>query len=148
MVVGGQSELGHFGLCPLNQEVFEGFLFLRRHPPEGADQQFLIRAELASEQALELIVQRRLDVLHPGIAGDAAEGLLQPREGALGRLLAVAEAYPDLKASDNMRQFQEELTSTENRVAFARQAFNDGVMEYNTYKQSFPQNFFAGPPIM
>ena len=55
------------------------------------------------------------------------------------------EDYPDLKANENMMQLSEELTSTENRVAFARQSFNDGVMHYNTYKQSFPQNFFAGP---
>ena len=65
--------------------------------------------------------------------------------GALGRFNMVMEAYPDLKASANMQQLSEELTSTENRVSFARQAFNDQVMEYNTYKQSFPQNIFAGP---
>lgn len=64
--------------------------------------------------------------------------------GALSRLLAVVEAYPDLKANQNMMQVSEELTSTENRVAFARQAFNDAVMEYNTYKQSFPPVVFAG----
>jgi LemA protein len=63
--------------------------------------------------------------------------------GALGRLLAVAEAYPDLKASDNMRQFQEELTSTENRVAFARQAFNDAVMSYNNARENFPNVIIA-----
>lgn len=64
--------------------------------------------------------------------------------GALGRLNVVMEAYPDLKASQNMMQLSEELTSTENKVAFARQAFNDQVMAYNTYKQSFPQNVLAG----
>jgi LemA protein len=64
--------------------------------------------------------------------------------GAMSRLLAVVEAYPDLKANQNMMQVSEELTSTENRVAFARQAFNDSVMEYNTYKQSFPPVIFAG----
>lgn len=64
---------------------------------------------------------------------------------ALGRFNMVMEDYPDLKANENMMQLSEELTSTENRVAFARQSFNDGVMQYNTYKQSFPQNFFAGP---
>ena len=63
--------------------------------------------------------------------------------GALGRLLAVAEAYPDLKASDNMRQLQEELTSTENRVAFARQAFNDAVMSYNNARENFPNVILA-----
>jgi LemA protein len=70
-----------------------------------------------------------------------AEGQLA---GALGRLNVVMEAYPDLKANQTMMQLSEELTSTENRVAFARQAFNDAVMEYNIYKQSFPQNIFAG----
>ena len=63
---------------------------------------------------------------------------------ALGRLFALSEAYPDLKASENMKQLTEELTSTENKVSFARQAFNDAVTEYNTYKQSFPPVLFAG----
>lgn len=62
---------------------------------------------------------------------------------AMGKLNIVMEAYPDLKANENMLQVSEELSSTENRIAFSRQAFNDSVMEYNTYKQSFPQNFFA-----
>jgi len=70
-----------------------------------------------------------------------AEGNLA---GALGKLNVVVEAYPDLKGNENMMQLTEELTSTENKVSFARQAFNDQVMEYNTYKQSFPQNIFAG----
>lgn len=73
-----------------------------------------------------------------GLAG--AEGVLS---GALGRLNVVMEAYPDLKANQNMMQVSEELTSTENKVAFARQAFNDQVMAYNTYKQSFPQVIYA-----
>ena len=64
--------------------------------------------------------------------------------GTLGRLFALSEAYPDLKATSNMQQLQEELTSTENRVAFARQAYNDAVMTYNTYRESFPQNQIAG----
>ncbi len=64
--------------------------------------------------------------------------------GALARLNVAVEAYPDLKANENMMQVQEELVSTENRVAFARQAFNDQVMEYNTYKQSFPPVVLAG----
>lgn len=68
----------------------------------------------------------------------------QVLNGALGRLSIVVEDYPDLKANQNMIQLGEELTSTENRIAFARQAFNDAVMNYNTYKQSFPQNIFAG----
>ena len=64
--------------------------------------------------------------------------------GAMGRLLALSEAYPDLKASQNMQQLTEELTSTENKVSFSRQAFNDSVTEYNTYKQGFPPVTFAG----
>ena len=63
--------------------------------------------------------------------------------GALGRLFALAEAYPDLKANENMMQLSEELTTTENKVAFARQAYNDAVMDYNTLRESFPNNFFA-----
>ena len=70
-----------------------------------------------------------------------AENLLT---SAMGRLNVVMEAYPDLKASQNMMQVSEELTSTENKVAFARQAFNDAVTEYNTYKQSFPPVILAG----
>ena len=64
--------------------------------------------------------------------------------GTLGRLFALAEAYPDLKANENMMQLTEELTSTENRVAFARQAYNDSVTAYNTYRQTFPPVVFAG----
>jgi LemA protein len=64
--------------------------------------------------------------------------------GALGRLFALAEAYPDLKASTNMAQLSEEITSTENKVAFARQAYNDSVTVYNTYRQTFPPVIFAG----
>ncbi|MCP3978621.1 MAG: LemA family protein [bacterium] len=70
-----------------------------------------------------------------------AEGALS---GALGRLSVVVEQYPDLKANQNMMQLSEELTSTENKVAFSRQAFNDAVTAYNTYKQTFPPVFIAG----
>ena len=70
-----------------------------------------------------------------------AEGALT---GVLGRLFAVAEAYPDLKANQNMLALQEELSSTENKVAFARQGYNDSVMEYNVKRESFPANIFAG----
>lgn len=68
----------------------------------------------------------------------------QGLSGALGRLFALAEAYPDLKANQNMAQLSEEITSTENKVAFARQAFNDAVTAYNTYRQTFPPILFAG----
>ena len=64
--------------------------------------------------------------------------------GAVGRLFAVMEAYPDLKANQNMMQLSEELTSTENKVAFSRQAFNDAATAYNIYKQSFPAVVLAG----
>ena len=67
----------------------------------------------------------------------------QGLSGALGRLFALSEAYPDLKANENMMQLSEELTTTENKVAFARQAYNDSVMEYNTLCESFPNNLFA-----
>ncbi|AZC30413.1 LemA protein [Pseudomonas chlororaphis subsp. piscium] len=70
-----------------------------------------------------------------------AEGALS---NAMGRLNVSMEAYPDLKASQNMQQLSEELTSTENKVSFARQAFNDTVMNYNSYKQSFPPVILAG----
>jgi LemA protein len=64
--------------------------------------------------------------------------------GALRQLFALSEAYPDLKANTNMAQLSEEITSTENKVAFARQAYNDSVTQYNTYRQTFPPVIFAG----
>jgi len=81
--------------------------------------------------------------------GDAsAMGVLASAEAqlssSLGKLAIAVEAYPDLKADSNMMQLSEEITSTENKVAFARQAFNDSVMSYNTYKQSFPPVALAG----
>jgi len=71
----------------------------------------------------------------------AAEGQLT---GALGRLMAVSEAYPDLKANQTMMQLSDELTSTENKVAFARQAYNDSVMSYNNRREVFPSSIIAG----
>ena len=71
----------------------------------------------------------------------AAEGMLA---GTLGRLFALVESYPDLKANQNMMQLSEEMSSTENRIAFARQAFNDAVMTYNTAREVFPAVLFAG----
>lgn len=70
---------------------------------------------------------------------EAEQGLV----GAMGKMNFVMEAYPDLKANENMMQLTEELTTTENRIAFARQAFNDFVLAFNTYRQSFPQNQIA-----
>ena len=83
---------------------------------------------------------------HPGDAAAmrnlaASEGQLS---GALSKLMVTVEAYPDLKANQNMMQVSEELTSTENKVAFARQAFNDSVMGYNVTRDVFPNNIIAG----
>lgn len=81
--------------------------------------------------------------------GDAAavRGLMSAETGLVGamsRLMVVAEQYPDLKANQNMMQLTEELTSTENKVSFARQGYNDSVMVYNTQRESFPTNILAG----
>ncbi len=84
--------------------------------------------------------------VNPGNAS-AMANLASAEQGlgaVLGKLFAVSEAYPDLKANENMAQLTEELTSTENKVSFSRQAYNDSVTEYNTYKQTFPPIFFAG----
>jgi len=78
---------------------------------------------------------------------NAMKGLLSAESGltgALSRLMVVSEQYPDLKANQNMMQLTEELTSTENKVSFARQAYNDSVMQYNTAREVFPNVIFAG----
>ena len=104
-------------------------------------------------QTLESVVAARNEAsgtLSAAAAAPGDEGAMSALMGAEGKLSGalmnmrvVMEAYPDLKASQNMMQLSEELTSTENKVSFARQAFNDQVMAYNTYKQSFPPAFFA-----
>jgi LemA protein len=81
----------------------------------------------------------------PGDA-DAMAAMMASQQGlsgALGKLFALAEAYPDLKANQNMMQLTEEITATENKISFARQAYNDSVTTYNTYRQSFPQVILA-----
>src|SRR5690625_6423416 len=70
-------------------------------------------------------------------------GAEQALTGSLGRLFALSENYPDLKANQNMMQLTEELSSTENKISFARQAFNDAVMNYNIYREKFPNVLFA-----
>jgi LemA protein len=105
-------------------------------------------------QTLEAVVQARGNAVTAAqraaaAPGDPAamQGLAQAEGalgGALGRLLAVFESYPDLKANQNVLALQEELTSTENKIAFSRQAYNDSVMQYNTKRESFPDNIFAG----
>jgi LemA protein len=97
----------------------------------------------ARNQAQTQLVQA---AANPG-DGQSMRGLSQAEQqlgGALGQLKVTMEAYPDLKASQNMAQLSEELTSTENKVAFARQAFNDAVADYNTTRQIFPVNVLAG----
>jgi len=111
------------------------------------------KAYMAHErQTLEAVISARNQAVAmlKGAAADpsggtienlaSAEGVLQ---SAMGKLSFVMEAYPDLKANQNMMQLSEELSSTENKVAFARQSYNDSVMMYNTYRQSFPPVFFA-----
>jgi LemA protein len=104
-------------------------------------------------ETLEAVIKARntavaaLDAAKVDPANAAAIRELGASEGALGsilgRLFALSEAYPDLKASENMMQFQEELASTENKVAFSRQAFNDAVMGYNNSAENFPNNIIA-----
>jgi LemA protein len=114
-----------------------------------------VRGYLQHErQTLEAVVRARGEAVTaaqraaaaPGEPG-AMQGLAQAEGvlgGALGRLLAVFESYPDLKANQNVLGLQEELSSTENKIAFSRQAYNDAVMTYNTKRESFPDNIFAG----
>ena len=99
-------------------------------------------------ETLEAVVSARNQAIKvqqtPGAhVGDTAAAESQ-LTGALGRLLAVVEAYPDLKATGNVAQLQEELTSTENKIAFSRQHYNDTATEYNTKQQQFPTNMVAG----
>ena len=105
-------------------------------------------------ETLEAVIQARntavasLDAAKADPANAEAIRKLGESEGALGgvlsRLFALSEAYPDLKANQNMMQFQEELASTENKVAFSRQAFNDSVLGYNNTAENFPNNVIAG----
>jgi LemA protein len=104
-------------------------------------------------ETLEAVINARNQAVNglqnaSGNTGDhdamaALAGAEKGLSGALGRLFALAEAYPDLKANQNMAQLTEELTSTENKISFARQGYNDSVTEYNTYRQSFPQLLIA-----
>lgn len=108
----------------------------------GHERQTLEAVTSARNQALQGLGRAAANPTDPDAirALGAAEGALG---AALGRLNVVVEAYPDLKASQNMMQLSEEIASTENRVAFARQSFNDAVMNYNTFRQSFPAVLFA-----
>ena len=125
-----------YDLIPNLIETAKGYM---KHERETLDA--VISARNAASSGLAAAKNNPGDANVMGTLAQA-EGQLA---GALSRFNMVMEDYPDLKANENMMQLSEELTSTENRVSFARQSFNDGVMQYNTYKQSFPQNFFAGP---
>jgi LemA protein len=123
-----------YDLIPNLIETAKGYM---KHERETLDA--VITARNAASSGLEAAKVRPGDADTMGTLAQA-EGQLT---GALSHFNMVMEAYPDLKANQNMMQLSEELASTENRVAFARQSFNDSVMDYNTYRQSFPQNFFA-----
>jgi len=124
-----------YDLIPNLVETAKGYL---AHERETLDA--VIKARNSASDQLSAAQQKPGDAATMQGLGQA-EGNLS---GALGRFNLLVEAYPDLKANQNMMQLTEELTSTENKVAFARQSFNDQVMAYNIYKQSFPQNIFAG----
>ncbi|QYJ05769.1 LemA family protein [Nocardioides panacisoli] len=122
-------------LIPNLVETAKGYM---KHERETLEE--VIRARTAAVDAQD---GARNNPGDPGAMGQlgGAEGMLGQ---ALGRLFALSESYPDLKANQNMMQLSEELTSTENRVAFARQAFNDTVMTYNNKREAFPGNIVAG----
>ena len=124
-----------YDLIPNLVETVKGYMAHERGTLEA-----VVKARGAAVSAAQVAAAA------PGDPG-AMRGLAQAEGalgGALGRLMAVFEQYPDLKANQNVLGLQEELASTENKVAFARQAFNDSVMEYNTKRESFPDNIFAG----
>lgn len=124
-----------YDLIPNLVEVAKGYLKHERETLEA-----VIQARAAAVSGLAAAKANPGDPNAMASLGGAETGLA----GALSRLMVVAEAYPDLKANQNMMQLTEELTSTENRVAFARQAYNDSVMAYNNKREVFPSNLVAG----
>jgi len=124
-----------YDLIPNLVEVAKGYLKHERETLEA-----VIKARNIAASAAQAVAANPAD-------GNAVKNLMGAEAGlggALSRLMVVAEQYPDLKANQNMAQLTEELTSTENKVAFARQGFNDSVMVYNTARETFPNVIFAG----
>jgi LemA protein len=124
-----------YDLIPNLVETAKGYMKHERETLEA-----VITARNAAVSGLKAAASDPTDPEAMKNLAQAEQGL----SGALGRLFALSEAYPDLKANENMMQLSEELTTTENKVAFARQAYNDSVMDYNTLRESFPNNLFAG----
>jgi LemA protein len=125
-----------YDLIPNLVETAKGYIKHERGTLEA-----VVAARNAASAANTLAAQNPGDAT----AMKALSGAETALTGTLGRLFAVAEAYPDLKANTTMMTLMEELTSTENKVAFARQAYNDSVMAYNTQRETFPTNMIAGP---
>ena len=123
-----------YDLIPNLVEVAKGYLKHERETLEA-----VIQARAAAVSGLAAAKANPGDPAAMAALGGAESGLA----GALSRLMVVAEAYPDLKANQNMMQLSEELTSTENRIAFARQAYNDSVMAYNNKREVFPASLVA-----
>lgn len=121
-------------LIPNLVETAKGYMAHERGTLEE-----VVNARNAAVSGLKAAAKDPTDPAAMKRLSEAEQGL----SGALGRLFALSEAYPDLKANQNMMQLSEELTTTENKVAFARQAYNDSVMEYNTQRESFPGNLIA-----
>jgi LemA protein len=107
---------------------------------ESGTLEAVIAARNGAESARQAAAANPGDPAALATLGTAEAGL----GGVLGRLFALSEAYPDLKANQNMMQLSEELTTTENKVAFSRQAYNDSVLAYNNKREVFPNNIFAG----
>jgi LemA protein len=123
-----------YDLIPNLIETAKGYM---KHERETLDSVIRARNAAANNLAAAASDPGNASAIRELISAEDALG------GALGKFNVVMEAYPDLKANQNMMQLSEELTTTENKIAFARQAFNDAVMEYNTFKQSFPPVIFA-----